>query len=246
MFDPRARSLGGAVAACAALLAGAALAEGTEPPLAKGAKLCLHPLALPLSEAETAARRPLLEGKLAAALGEAGFEVTEWPAVDALEQRVREELGGFLDPALGMRDPERYRSYNERLAAALREELGCDARLFPSVVTLRAWFSGGVARWDGASRKVSSTGRLVANAIAGVEESGWVSALSLWLLVTDLEGNDLAFRSAGIETPVQLAFVEDQDLVPEDRWLTDEASLDEALYSALGPGGESLRRYGHP
>jgi hypothetical protein len=242
MFDPRERWLGCALAACLALPAGAEPAE----PLAKGAKLCLHPLSLPLSESEAEARRPELERKLVDALAAASFEVAESPAVEALEQRVREETGGFVDPALGVRDPVRYRRYNERLAAALGEELDCDAQIFASVVTLRAWFSGGVARWDGASRKVSSTGRLVANAIWGVEESGWVSAFSLWLLVTDLEGQDLAFRSAGIETPVQLAFVEDKDLVPEDRWLTDAVSLDEAIFSALGSGGVSLRRHGRP
>jgi hypothetical protein len=64
--------------------------------------------------------------------------------------------------------------------------------------------------------------------------------------VFDFEGNLIAFRSAGIETPVQLAVVEDRDLLPEDRWLTDEARLDAAILSALGPRGESLRLHGAP
>ena len=56
----------------------------------------------------------------------------------------------------------------------------------------------------------------------------------------------VAFRSAGIETPVSLAVVEDQDLVPEDRWLMDEARLDWAIRTAIGAGGDGLRRNGRP
>ena len=84
------------------------------------------------------------------------------------------------------------------------------------------------------------------NALAGVQESGWVSAFSLWLQVTDLAGKNVAFRSAGIETPVTFAVVEDQDLVPEDRWLTDEVRFGDAIRSALGPLGEALRLHGRP
>jgi hypothetical protein len=106
MFDLHGPWLGCAFAACLALPAAAQPAE----PLAKGAKLCLHPLSLPFSESEAEARRPELERRLVDALAAASFEVAESPAVGALEQRVREEMGGFVDPALGVRDPERYRS----------------------------------------------------------------------------------------------------------------------------------------
>jgi hypothetical protein len=159
---------------------------------------------------------------------------------------VRKESGGFFDPATGEYDTGRRLAYRERLAGALRSELGCDARLHASVASLRARFTNGTASWDGTKQQVSSTGRIVLNVLAGVSESGWVSALSLWLHVTDLEGKNLAFRSAGIETPVSLAVMEDQDLLPEDRWLTDPARLDAAIESALGPNGASLRERGTP
>jgi hypothetical protein len=151
-----------------------------------------------------------------------------------------------VDPATGERDVRRHRDYRERLARALGTELGCDARLHATVASLRARFANGTASWDGTKQQVSSTGRIVMNVLAGVSESGWVSALSLWLHVTDLEGNDLAFRSAGIETPVSLAVLEEQDLLPEDLWLTDPARLDAAIESALGPHGASLREHGTP
>ena len=93
---------------------------------------------------------------------------------------------------------------------------------------------------------MSSGGRRALHIFRGIQERGWVTALSLWLQVFDLDGNRIAFRSAGIETPVQLAVVEDKDLLPEDRWLTDEIRLDAAIRSALGPQGESLRLHGTP
>jgi hypothetical protein len=86
----------------------------------------------------------------------------------------------------------------------------------------------------------------VLNALAGVHESGWVAAFSLWLHVYDLEGNDLAFRSAGIESLVSLAVLRDQDVLPEDVWLTNLDKVDAAIRSAIGPNGEALRLRGTP
>ncbi len=224
------------------MLAEAGLAEPLEP----GAKLCMYPLSLPLSESRSEERRPGLQKKLIDALADASFEVADPAAVEALEERVRRESGGFVDSVMGQRDGPRFLAYRGRLADALRADLGCDAQLYASVVSLRAFFIEGLARWDGTTQRVSSVGRIVMNAIAGVHESGWVGAFSLWLRVTDLLGDDIAFRSAGIETPMQLAVVEDRDVVPEDRWLTDEARLDNAIRSALGPGGAALRSDGRP
>jgi hypothetical protein len=245
MFDPRGASLASALAV---LVAAQATAEPPAPPapLELGAKLCPYPLGLPFDENEAEKRRPELQRRLLDALVNAGFSVADPGEVEALEERVRTDLGGFIDPATGQRDEARHEAYRERLAASLAAQLGCEAQLHAVVATVRAGFVGGTARWDGATRTVSSTGRQVMNAIAGVHESGWVVAFSLWLQLTDLRGEDIAFRSAGIETPVQFAVLEDQDYVGEDRWLTDAANLDEAIASALGPAAEYLRLRGRP
>jgi hypothetical protein len=241
MSDPRASLAACAVGACLLTLLAPV---STAAPLAQGAKLCLYPLRAPLPEGDE--RRSELERKLSAALVAASFRVADPEAVRALEERVRKESGGFFDAATGEQDVGRRLAYRERLASALRSELGCDAQLRASVVSLRARFANGSATWDGVSQQVSSTGRIVLNALAGVQESGWVSALSLWLHVTDLAGNDLAFRSAGIETPVSLAVMEDKDLLPEDRWLTDPEKVDAAIEAALGPRGSWLWQRGAP
>lgn len=243
MRDRHARVAACALEAClVALAAGVSMAD----PLVEGSKLCLYPVQLPLAESDEGERRSILERKLSAALSAASFGLADPAAAEALRERVKRESGGFIDPATGERDAVRYLVYRQRLAAELRSQLGCDAQLYALVVPVRASFGAGVASWDGASEQVSSTVRIALSLLAGVPERGWVKALSLWLHAMDLEGNDLAFRSAGIETLVQFALLEDRDLLPEDRWFTDAARLDAAIESALGSSGASLRGLGTP
>jgi len=221
-------------------LAGSAKPE----PLDRGSKLCLYPVTIPIDEDESPERRDAIEKKLVAALEAASFELTDPVSVRELADRVKTESGGWVDPVTGRRDESRHQAYRAKLAAALREDLECDAQLVAQVVPVRASFLNGTAKWDGTSQRVSSTGRIVVNVLAGVTESGWISAFSLRLWVLDLEGDDLAFRSAGIETLVKLAVLKDRDLLPEDHWLKDEVKIDAAIESAIGPSGRALRERG--
>jgi hypothetical protein len=211
-----------------------------------GSTFCLRPVHIPVNEEAGKARCANIEKHLSEALTAAGYYVRESQAVSNVAERVLKDVGGFIDAATGWRDAARYRVYSEHLAAALRSELGCDAQLSAQVVIVRAPFQMGTAAWDGATDTVSSTGRVVLNLIGGTIESGWVKALSLWIGAYDLNGNDLAFRTAGIESLVNLAVLRDQDVLPEDVWLTDARKLDAAIQSALGPNGDALRLQGSP
>jgi hypothetical protein len=226
-----------------ALLALAVLAArpAAGAPLEPGARLCLYPVGVPLEEKAGEARRAAIERRLVAALEAAAFEVADPPAVRALRKRIFEEEGRLFDPATGERDRAAFERTLSKLALAFREELGCDAQLAANVAIVRAPFAGGTASWDGTSQQVASTGRVILGALGGVVESGWVNAFSLWLRVADFHDDSIAFRSAGIETPLQLAVVKDQDLVPQDLWLQDAGRIDAAIRSALGPGGSALR-----
>lgn len=229
-------------------LAVGALSRGTAvaDPLDRGSTLCLHPVEIPVAEKDDGERRVSLERRLRDALIAASFAVPDPQAVSDLVKRIETSTGGFVDAATGRRDEAHYRAFREQHAAALRSELGCDAQLSARVARVRARFAGGTARWDGTTDSVSSTGRVVLQALGGVHESGWVAALSLWLHAFDLEGNDLAFRSAGIETLVNMAVLREQDVLPEDLWLTNVEKLNAAIQSALGPNGELLRHHGVP
>jgi hypothetical protein len=215
----------------------AAIAGGFAP----GAVVCLQRLQLPFAGGTADARRTAIEQRIVAALTREAFTVVEPDRVTPVQDRVLKATGGFIDPATGMVDADRYRAFRERLAHALATELRCDVRLVPSVAPVRARFDSGVARWDGTTQQVSSTGRIVLNALTTTIESGWVGAFSLWLRLLDLGGEEIGFRSAGIEALVQLAVLEDKDLLPEDQWLTDGTKIDAAIASALGAGGNTLR-----
>jgi hypothetical protein len=232
------RSAQGILAVFLAALASSAAAGG---PLDPGATLCLHPLAVPLDEKNGEERRAAIELRLAEALRAASFEVPDPAAVGALRKRVFDETGSAVDPATGERDQAVFAARQEKIAQALATEFGCDAYLIAGVATVRAGFVNGTASWDGAKQQISSTGRIVLQVLGGVAESGWVKAFSLWLRVLDPGDQEIAFRSAGIETPLQLAVVKDEDLVPEDHWLSDMTRIDAAIQSALGPGGVALR-----
>jgi hypothetical protein len=214
--------------------------------LRTGAKLCLYPLRAPLDEKAGEARRVAIEQRLIAALKAAAFDVADPAKVRELRERSFDEAGELFDPATGERQADVYARARANVAQAFRAELGCDAQLVASVVIVRAPFAGTTASWDGTTQQVVSTGRLLLGALGGVVESGWVNAFSLRLRVADFDDETLAVRSAGIETPLQLAVVKDQDLVPEDLWLKDTARIEAAIQSALGPSGSALRAAERP
>ncbi len=234
--------MGGAqvsLAAAVVLAAGPAWAGQADP----GTKLCLYPVRVPLGEKAGEERRRAIEQRLIAALRVASFDVADPTAVRALRTRVFDEEQRLYDPATGERDRAAFEAARARLAAALASELGCAAQLDAMVAVVRARFDNHKASWDGTSQEiVVSTGRVLANAFVGVHgESGWIRAFSLWLRVSDLRGEPLAFRSVGIETPLQLN-VNGFDLAPEDRWLRDAARIATAIRSAVGQIGWELRR----
>ena len=211
-------------------------------PLDPGSKLCLRPFVIPIDAEEGDERRSNIEEKLIQGLRGVSLSVANPQEVDDLIKRVEIESGGFINPFTGRRDEARFRSYRDQLASALRDELGCDGQLLAQVVLVRARFGGGVASWDGTKFNIFSNARMIMGALGGAYESGWVSALSLWLKVMDLDGNELAVRTAGIETLVNYAILRDKDLLPEDRWLTDEPKISAAIQSALGYNGLDFRR----
>jgi hypothetical protein len=239
MCRPFPRRVGSWIGACLALwLAGGAVhAEA----LSAGSVLCAHSLRLPIPEDDPRTER--FQTKLLSALRAADFQVPDPAEVDALVERVHEQSGGFIDPFTGLRDAERFAVRRTALAEALRDELGCDARLLAHVEPVLVYFAGGRARWDGATDKVASGGRIL---LGGANEYGFMRGFSLWLRVLDLEGDEIAFRSAGIETLVDFAVLKDQDLLPEDQWLSDDAKIEAAIRSALGATGVALRQLSDP
>jgi hypothetical protein len=225
--------------AIALVVAGAAAAG----PLDPGATLCLRPALIPVEDPEDP-RRAALEARLEQGLAEASYEVVGSAIVMDVLKREQAHAPRH-DPVTGEVDEEDREAFVERVREAL-ENLGCDAMVDAHVAVVRAMFNAVSAQWDGKSEQVVSTGRFVLNAVLGMSESGWVTALSLRLRVSDLEDRELSYRTAGIESLASLSVTHGKDALPADVWLSDLEKIDWAVREAIGPDGRALRDEGRP
>jgi len=199
---------------------------------AAAARLCFLPLSLPFDEEDE--RFGMVEDKITNVFESAGFETTDSESVREAYEPVNEEWGEVFDPLTGRILGDKQARFEQEVGRAYRDALGCDALVRVSLALVRAQYSMPIATWDGTTRQVMSTGRTILTALLGQSQSGWVSALSIWIHLMDLEGNDIGFRSAGVEPLVEISISRDLDKLPEDRWLVDEERLDGAIDSALG------------
>lgn len=200
--------------------------------------ICLEPASLPF---EAGDERILdLEDRIVRVLEAGDHQVTTSGSVRIITDGVTKEWGAVFDPITGQRDAEKVETYKRELAKAYREELGCMERVVVSVVGLRAHFINGIATWDGVEMSVSTEARNFTMAFGGGVEWGWISVLSLWVRVLDLEGESVAFRSSGIEPLVHMSIARNLDKLPVDQWLRNQTNLTHAIDNALGPGGRLL------
>ncbi len=186
-------------------------------------------------------RRESLERIVTRSFEAASIEITPSTEVRALLEAVDRRSGAIFDPATGRVDPALDEIYREDIERSVREAFGCAGFVELRLASVRAFYDGTSARWDGQSARINSGARIATRVFASVllgtyiTEQGWVPALSLWIRVIDLRSRDVAFRSAGIEPLMDFSYSRDEDLLPEDRWLRDDAKIQEAVDSALGP-----------
>ena len=205
-------------------------------------RLCLLPLSLPFEEGDE--RFEVVERKITAVFVDAGFEIAEPEGVLEVYESVNEQWGEIFDPLSGRVLAPMQERFTRELGGAYREKLGCDALLRVTLAVVRAMYTTPTAHWDGTKRQVVTTGRTILTVLAGQTEYGWVAALSLWVRLMDPEGENIGFRSAGIEPLVELSLSRDLDKLPIDRWLREEEFLDAAIESALGTSAQLLRTKG--
>lgn len=213
-------------------------------------RLCMLPAALPFEMDDE--RRKVLERIVSRRLETATTAVVGSDRVKPLLEEVDARSGAIIDSATGRTDPERHEKYLADLEQTMREALDCDGFVQPSLHQVLAWYNGRSAYWDGHGAQVNSNariaGRVALAALGGVylSETGWVPALSLAIEVSDLRFRSIAFRTAGLEPLMNFSNRRDQDLVPDDRWLRNEAEIERAVASALGDDLEALKTRGMP
>ena len=222
---------------CAFVLIGASSA-------AAAPRLCMLPSILPFDEDDV--RRSILEARVSEHFERDGIEIAGSKDFGKLAEEVDERSGAIFDPATGRVVEAAREIYEKDLEQSTRERFGCSGFVRLIVSQVLAQYGGAAANWDGRRVMINSGPRLALQVLAGVSEYGWVPALSLWIHVTDLKREDVAFRTAGIEPLQDLSLSRGQDLLPEDRWLRDPDHVDEALDVALGEGISKLKQAGRP
>lgn len=156
-----------------------------------------------------------IEQLVARRLSKAGFETV--PAVEAagIRARLLDSVGGYYSRMTGEIVEEKYRAVEAGTLAALKDRLGADAWLLLELVAATADFSGGKARWDGASEGVAPVGK------------GTVMALSLRGILLGGYGDTLFAGRAGIQV---LQKVKDYQIVrvPPAKLLADDDRVEKA------------------
>lgn len=213
-------------------------------------RLCMLPLDVPFEKEDE--RYETLERLVTRHFEGAAVGIAPSAAVRKTYEKAVKRFGAVFDPATGEVDVVKQEKFDREVERSMREEHDCSGFVRLSLTQVAAWYGGVSARWDGRTRQVNSSARVatqvLVSVLAGVVivEQGFVPALSLLVQVTDLRDEDVAFRSAGIETLNTISLSRGHDYLPEDRWLRDEEALEEAVTLALGDDIEKLRSSGRP
>jgi PAS domain-containing protein len=154
---------------------------------------------------------------------EAGFTTVPSQVYDELWTRLMEEAGGFYDPYTGERDDARFEAAVDQLKAELRTRFNPDALLYPEIWSVEARNYYGVARWDGMSQNAYRMGE-------------FVRALSLIVIVEDLDGNEVYVNGGGIAlTEVFASEAKGVVTASPAKIFEDPDRLDKAVDVALQP-----------
>jgi hypothetical protein len=220
------------------------------PAAADAAKLCMLPADLPFDEDDE--RRARVERIVTRELEAAAVAVVPSAEVRKLLDDVDGRSGRIFDPATGRVDRALEAAFLDDLERSAGEVLGCTGFVQAGLHQVLAWFDGQHASWDGRRTSIVSGGRIAGKVALAVltgvivHEQGWVPALSLSIRVSTLRNADVAFRIIGVEPLMDFSVSRDKDLLPQDRWLKDEALVESAIGSALGPQLVDLKTNGHP
>jgi hypothetical protein len=162
---------------------------------------CISGVSVSLDIDQRDQRASELEDGLAVHLAARGFETVTSQETARVWKETRDSGEGAYDPHTGRRIDSRYAKQRERFLSALSTQLGCDALISGTVVAVHAPLSHGTVVWDHVTESV--TGDSVST-FGAYGSYGWVSVLSLWIRVRNLEDEEIYFRAAGIQPLVQL------------------------------------------
>jgi hypothetical protein len=178
-------------------------------------RIALSPVAGASVRPDSTAASTRIEELVARRLVKTGFETVPAAEAAGIRSRLLDSVGGYYSRLTGEIVEEKYRAVEAGTLATLKDRLGADAWLRMELVAVPADFSGGKARWDGASEGVAPVGK------------GTVMALSLRGVLLRGYGDTLFAGRAGIQV---LQKVKDYRIVPVPpvKLLADKERLERA------------------
>ncbi len=153
----------------------------------------------------------------------AGFDVIPSLVYDELWRRIVEDVGGVFDPYTGRRDDERFESAVAQLRRELVERYQPHALLAPELWIVEADFRDARATWDGATQNIAES--IFRRGVDGV-----VLAITLGIIIEDLDGAELYVNGGGIEVMETL-----EGPVPPEALFRDAGRIEHAVRTALQP-----------
>jgi hypothetical protein len=172
-----------------------------------------HLAGMPEDYARSDSTKAVFESLLTAELQQAGFKVVPSSIFDQVRQESLDSLGGIFDPKTGAEDTTKAHQVHLRSLEQLKARYQADALLNPRLLAVTAPFSSGSAHWDGASQKLWKG----TQGIFGIldKRMGSVPAISLLVVITDMEGNHMYADYGGLSLSARIDNSGFKDL-PED------------------------------
>lgn len=197
--------------------------------------IALTPLGLPNDLEDAAAVRAKFEPLIEAKLRQAGFATIPPERYDEIWKQMSSELGGIYDPNTGKADEAKYNTIREHTYRELSAKFHAEAVLHSSIQAVKASFRSTTASWHGTSESLSTAQTGFAQFMEGFASGGSygsVTALSLGVLIRDINGVDVYSQWGGLQLitkRVGSTFVG----VPRSNLFTDDARNSAAVDIAL-------------
>jgi hypothetical protein len=185
--------------------------------------------ALPADLSDAERVRDEIDSLLVVQLSAAGYTVAPRRESEPHRARIEAAGGGIFDPVTGRADTLKARDIRLQLARELRDSLGVDAVVQPTVFVTQARLVSGWAHWLGARQQVQSFGSQVLFGGA----SGGVPALGLHVRVVGPNG-DMYANAGGLEVIQRLGITGAKEVLPSTLFRDTERTAS-AVAIALKP-----------
>ncbi len=196
--------------------------------------IALTPIRVPGILGNVDSVKAQFDSLLVAALRQADFVVIPSQEYEQIRQREMEQLGGFFDPITGKRDTAKTKFLTERCRRELHARFNADALFYASIQAVKVSFSGGKAKWHGASESLLSKGGIAGFFSDARYSSGTTGALSFFVALEDTNGADVYFNAGGIQVTHKISGTQLVP-IPNEQFLTNKERNLAAVRLALGP-----------